>query len=49
MVPRENVVAVDVTTSIREAATLAADERVTRLPVYDGSLDEPRGVVNSAS
>ncbi|WP_435065236.1 hemolysin family protein [Halobaculum sp. EA56] len=46
MVPRENVVAVDASTSIREAATLAADERVTRLPVYDGSLDEPRGVVD---
>ncbi|UIO99772.1 hemolysin family protein [Halobaculum sp. CBA1158] len=46
MVPRENVVAVDAATSIRDAATLAADERVTRLPVYDGSLDEPRGIVD---
>jgi len=46
MVPRENVVAVDVTTSIRDAATLAADERVTRLPVFDGSLDDTRGIVD---
>ncbi|MFC6786754.1 hemolysin family protein [Halobaculum halobium] len=46
MVPHGNVVAVDATTSIRDAATLAADERVTRLPVYDGTLDEPRGIVD---
>jgi len=46
MVPRENVVAVDVTTSIRDAATVAADERVTRLPVFDGSLDDARGIVD---
>ncbi|SHH42127.1 hemolysin family protein [Halobaculum gomorrense] len=46
MVPRENVVAVDASTSIRDAATLAADERVTRLPVFVGSLDDPRGIVD---
>ncbi|QZP36450.1 hemolysin family protein [Halobaculum magnesiiphilum] len=46
MVPRENVVAVDASTSIRDTATLAADQRVTRLPVFDGTLDRVRGIVD---
>jgi CBS domain containing-hemolysin-like protein len=46
MVPRVNVVGVDVATSVREVLAVCADERLTRLPVYDGTLDRIVGVAD---
>jgi CBS domain containing-hemolysin-like protein len=46
MVPRVNVVGVDVASSVAEALTVCADERLTRLPVYDGTLDHIVGIVD---
>jgi CBS domain containing-hemolysin-like protein len=46
MVPRADVVAVDVTTPLDEVLAVCSTERLTRLPVYEESLDHVRGVVD---
>lgn len=46
MVPRINVVAVDVETPIEEVIDVCATERFTRIPVYDGTLDHVVGVAD---
>jgi CBS domain containing-hemolysin-like protein len=46
MVPRVNVVAVDVTTPLDEVLDVCASERLTRLPVYEGSVDQVVGIAD---
>jgi CBS domain containing-hemolysin-like protein len=46
MVPRVNVVAVDVTSSLESVLDTCAEHRVTRLPVYDGTLDRVVGIAD---
>jgi putative hemolysin len=46
MVPRVNVVAVDVTSSLETVLDTCAERRVTRLPVYDGTLDRIVGIAD---
>jgi CBS domain containing-hemolysin-like protein len=46
MVPRVNVVAVDVSASLEAVLDTCADRRVTRLPVYDGTLDQVVGIAD---
>jgi len=46
MVPRVNVVAVDVETPIEEVVDVCATERLTRVPVYEGTLDHVVGVAD---
>jgi CBS domain containing-hemolysin-like protein len=46
MVPRVNVVAVDVETPIEEVIDLCSTERLTRVPVYEGTLDHVVGIAD---
>jgi CBS domain containing-hemolysin-like protein len=46
MVPRVNVVAVDVETPVAEVLDVCSRERLTRLPVYDGTLDHVVGIAD---
>ena len=46
MVPRIDVVAVPITTTIKELSTLFAENPFNRLPVYDGTLDNIVGAVH---
>ncbi|MFC6615134.1 hemolysin family protein [Halopenitus salinus] len=46
LVPRPNVVAVDRETPLEEIVGLCASERLTRVPVYEGSLDHVVGFVD---
>lgn len=46
LVPRADVVAVDVGSTVRAAVDQCAAERVTRLPVYEGDLDRVVGYVD---
>jgi CBS domain containing-hemolysin-like protein len=46
MVPRVNVVAVDVETSVDEVLDVCSRERLTRLPVYDETLDHVVGIAD---
>jgi CBS domain containing-hemolysin-like protein len=46
MVPRVNVVAVDVTSTLESVLDTCAEHRVTRLPVYDGTLDRVVGIAD---
>jgi CBS domain containing-hemolysin-like protein len=46
MVPRVNVVAVDVSSSLESVLDVCADQRVTRLPVFDGTLDQVVGIAD---
>jgi CBS domain containing-hemolysin-like protein len=46
MVPRVNVVAVDVETPLEEVLDVCARERLTRLPVYEGSIDHVVGIAD---
>lgn len=46
MVPRPNVTAVDRKTSVTDIVGLCADERLTRVPVYDETLDNVVGMVD---
>lgn len=46
MVPRTRVVALPLGASARDVAGVLSDERHTRMPVYDGSLDDIVGVVH---
>jgi putative hemolysin len=46
MVPRTSIVAFPVTTSPAEMLEHVLEERYTRLPVYEGSIDRIRGLVH---
>ncbi len=46
MVPRTDIVAVDAGATVTEAIDACSDARVTRLVVYEGSLDRPLGYVD---
>lgn len=46
MIPRADIVALDVATTLSEALTLFANEAHSRLPVYRESLDDPIGFVH---
>jgi CBS domain containing-hemolysin-like protein len=46
MVPRTRIVALDVETAIPDAIQVAIDSPFTRLPVFDGSIDQIIGVVH---
>ncbi|MCK6447388.1 MAG: hemolysin family protein [Planctomycetes bacterium] len=46
MTPRTEIAAVDVETSIREAARAATDAQKSRVPVYEGTLDTVIGTVS---
>lgn len=45
-VPRTEIVAVDVLTPLAEAARLAADRGITKLPVYEENLDQVIGILH---
>jgi putative hemolysin len=45
MTPRVDVVAVGVTASLRELLALVTEHGYSRLPVYDGTMDDIRGIV----
>jgi CBS domain containing-hemolysin-like protein len=45
-VPRADIIAVDESQSISELLRTFDDAEVSRLPVYHGTLDEPRGMVH---
>lgn len=47
MVPRSDIVAVDVSSSLEDLRRVAIDSGHTRLPVYEESLDNVRGFVHS--
>ena len=49
MVPRPDMVLVERTTTVREAAQLAIQHRLSRLPVYDGDPDHIVGIVHAKS
>jgi CBS domain containing-hemolysin-like protein len=46
MVPRGDIIAVDENASIAELLKTFDDAEVSRLPLYRGTLDEPRGMVH---
>lgn len=46
MVPRADIVAVDIDTSLGELLRLFRTEGHSRLPVYSDTLDDPRGMVH---
>jgi CBS domain containing-hemolysin-like protein len=46
MVPRVNLVAVDVETPLEEIVEVCATNRLTRVPVYQGTLDEIVGIAD---
>ncbi len=46
MVPRADIVALDVTASIKELADAVAEHGYSRLPVYRGTLDDVIGMVH---
>jgi CBS domain containing-hemolysin-like protein len=46
MVPRVDVVAVDVSASLDEVLEICSDRRLTRLPVYRGTLDHVVGIAD---
>lgn len=46
MVPRVNVVGVDVETSLDEVVEVCSTNRLTRLPVYEGTLDRMVGIAD---
>ena len=46
MIPRADIVAVDVSTGLQELIAIFAEEAHSRLPVYRDTLDEPIGLVH---
>jgi len=46
MVPRADIIAVDATASKKELISLIADNQVSRLPVFKGTLDEVIGTIH---
>lgn len=47
MVPRHRVIAVDVAESLEDVGRRMIESRYSRFPVYQGSLDQPLGVLNA--
>lgn len=45
-VPRTEIIAVEANTPVAEAVRIAADHGVTKLPVYEGSLDQIVGILH---
>lgn len=45
-IPRTEIVAVEAATPLREVAALAAEEGVTKLPVYEENMDQILGVLH---
>jgi putative hemolysin len=45
-IPRTEIIAVETGTPIAEAVRIAAEHGVTKLPVYDGSLDQISGILH---
>jgi CBS domain containing-hemolysin-like protein len=46
MVPRPDIVAIDITHSLQEAADLMVRSGVTRLPAYRGDLEHTEGIIH---
>ena len=46
MVPRVDVVSIDVNTSYEDLMKVFSEQKYTRLPVYDGSPDDIIGIIN---
>jgi CBS domain containing-hemolysin-like protein len=46
MVPRVNVVGVEASTPLSEVLAVCADNRLTRVPVYEGTLDHVVGIAD---
>ncbi|MGM0591953.1 MAG: hemolysin family protein [Halobacteriota archaeon] len=46
MVPRVDVVGVDVSSSLSEVLEICSERRLTRLPVYEGTFDHVLGIVD---
>lgn len=46
MVPRVDIVAVDISTTLAELVGLMSDEAHSRIPVYNGTLDDIAGMVH---
>lgn len=46
LVPRLDVVAIDVSSSIEDVKQVFMNERFTRIPVYDGSIDNVIGIIS---
>ena len=47
MVPRVDVLALSVTESVSAAATLVAESRHSRLPIYEGNIDHVLGILHA--
>lgn len=47
MVPRPDVVAIDLSASVHEAHALAVEKGFTRIPAYRGTLDQTEGIVHA--
>lgn len=47
MIPRTEIVAIPVTSSLKEISAAFAESGFSRMPVYRGSLDEVAGVIHS--
>lgn len=46
MVPRPDVIAIEVSRSLQHAVELLLEHRLTRLPVYRGDLDHTEGIIH---
>lgn len=46
MIPRANIVAVEIETSLEDLLRIFAEAQHSRLPVYRGELDDPQGMVH---
>lgn len=46
MVPKADIIAVSITSSLEELVAVFKDSGLTRLPVYDGTLDTPVGMAH---
>ena len=47
MIPRTEVVGIEVNATFEEALSLARESRHSRFPVYEGSLDSVVGIIHS--
>lgn len=46
MIPRADIIAISIDSSLRDALKIFRDAGHSRLPVYAGTLDDPRGMVH---
>jgi CBS domain containing-hemolysin-like protein len=46
MIPRADIVAISIDSTVRQALAVFRDAGHSRLPVYSGTLDDPRGMVH---